>query len=258
MIRSLAARSLTARQKSSIRSIAYRLGGYRLRPVEQLVEDVVLHDGAQSFLQIGANDGYLSDPLNLAIFRHGLAGTFVEPQPNYFRELQNTYRKFAGMVYVQCAIAAQPGMMTMYSLDCASGRLPGWAHGVGTLSREQIRKFGDQIDDIDSYIRSQDVECITVAELLRRAAYPDPDILVVDAEGFDHQILSQFDFARLSTRLVIYETESMNGDHAADLKQRLEAAGFALFDADQDTVALRRDSATFRKRRGPAQAVGNA
>ena len=248
MIRSLAARSLSARQKSNLRSLAYRFGGYRLRPVEQLVEQVVLHDGARSFLQIGANDGYLSDPLNLAIFRHGLSGTFVEPQPNYFAELQKTYSRFPGMVYVPCAIAAEPGTMTMYSLDCSSGRLPGWAHGVGTLSREQIRKFGDQIEDIDSYIRSQDVACITVAELLRRASHPDPDIVVVDAEGFDHAILSQFDFAGLSTKLVIYETESMNAADAADLGQRLEAAGFAILDADQDTVALRRDSAAFRNR----------
>ncbi|QWG11007.1 hypothetical protein KMZ29_14575 [Bradyrhizobium sediminis] len=54
MIRSLAARNLSARQKSSIRNIAYRLGGYTRRPVEVLVEDVVLNDGARTFLQIGA------------------------------------------------------------------------------------------------------------------------------------------------------------------------------------------------------------
>jgi hypothetical protein len=41
--------------------------------------------------------------------------------------------------------------------------------------REQIRKFGDQ------------VQCIAVAELLERARHRDPDILV-DAEGFDQVI----------------------------------------------------------------------
>jgi FkbM family methyltransferase len=248
MIRSLAARNLSARQKSNIRSIAYRLGGYKRRPVEVLVEDVVLNDGARTFLQIGANDGYLSDPLNLAIFRHKLTGTFVEPQSNYHRELQKTYRDFPGMVFLQCAIAAEKGAMTMYTLDCSSGRLPGWAHGVGTLSQEQIRKFGDQIENIESYIRSDQVQCITVADLLDRAAHRDPDIIVVDAEGFDHLILSQFDFEKLSTRLVIFETESMTRADAADLARRLEQGGFALFEADQDTIALKRDSETFRRK----------
>jgi hypothetical protein len=111
MIRSLAARNLSARQKSMIRSIAYKLGGYVLRPVEAMVEDAVLYDGARTFLQIGANDGYLSDPLNLAIFRHKLTGTFVEPQSDYYRELQMTYCRFEGMQFLQYAIAAESGAM---------------------------------------------------------------------------------------------------------------------------------------------------
>lgn len=247
MLRSLAARSLSARQKSNIRSLAFRLGGYQRRPVEQLVDDLVTLDGARSFLQIGANDGYLSDPLNLAIYRHRLSGTFVEPQSNYYRELQNTYRGFAGMRFLQYAIAAEAGAMTMYTLDCERGRLPSWARGVGTLSRQQIEKFGDQIDDIQSHIRADRVECITVADLLTRTLHRDPDMLVVDAEGFDHLILSQFDFAALATRLVIYETESMEPHHAAGLARHFEACGFALIEAGQDTVALRRTTATFRK-----------
>jgi FkbM family methyltransferase len=255
MIRTLVARSLSARQKSTIRSIAYKCGGYIRRPVEVLVEDVILHDGARTFLQIGANDGYLSDPLNLAIFRHRLTGTFVEPQINYFNELQRTYRNFPGMRFLQVAIAAQAGSTTMYTLDCSSGRLPGWAHGVGTLLHEQIRKFGDQIDNIDSYIRSTDVQCITVPDLLDRSGNSDPDIIVVDAEGFDHAILSQFDFAGLSTRLVIYETESMARDDAADLARRLDESGFAIVEAGQDTLALRRNTATFRKTTMPQSAV---
>jgi FkbM family methyltransferase len=247
MLRSLAAKSLSARQKSNIRKLAFSLGRYRRRPVEVLVDDLVTLDGAKSFLQIGANDGYMSDPLNLAIYRHRLSGTFVEPQPNYFRDLQNTYRGFADMRFLPYAISAEAGHMTMYTLDCESGALPGWARGVGTLSRVQIEKFGDQIDDIQSYIRSDHVECITVTDLLTRTLHPDPDMLVVDAEGFDHLILSQFDFAKLATRLVIYETESMEPGHAAELAATFEACGFGLIEAGQDTVAVRRTTATFRK-----------
>jgi FkbM family methyltransferase len=214
------------------------------------VEDVVLHDGARTFLQIGANDGYLSDPLNLAIFRHRLTGTFVEPQTNYYREVQRTYRGFDGMFFLQCAVGANNGVVTMYTLDCSGGRLPGWAQGVGTLSYEQICKCGDQIEDIKAYIRSDEVECITVGDLLDRAAHRDPDIIVVDAEGFDHVILSQFNFAQLSTKLVIYETDNMSKADADDLSQKLEAVGFAVFEVGQDTIALKRDTEASRRKIG--------
>lgn len=243
MIRSIAARTLSARQKSTIRSLGYRLGAYVPRQVERMVENVAIRDRATTFLQIGANDGYLSDPLNLAIFRHRLAGTFVEPQANYLAELRKTYAGFPGMTFVPCAISAKAGRMTMYTLDCSSGRLPRWAHGVGTLSHEQILKFGDQID---AYIRAAQVDCITVPQLLERMPAGDPDIIAVDAEGFDYEILSQFDFAALSTTLVIYETESMRARDAAALALTFADQGFAIIEDGQDTLALRRSSVAYR------------
>ena len=244
MLRSIAAHSLSSRRKSQLRHVAARFGGYRMRRVEAVVDHLIREDGARNFLQIGANDGYMSDPLNLAIFRHRLRGSLVEPQPNYFRELQNTYRGLRGLRFVQKAIANAPGRMTMFSLDCSSGKLPGWARGVGTLSAEQIRKFGDQIPDIETYIRSQEVTCCTVAELLGELDERDPAIVVIDAEGFDHAILSQFDFAQLTTQLVIYETESMEERDITALAAMFDRSGFALFAAGQDTLAIRKTTRT--------------
>lgn len=246
MIRSMVSRKLTSRQKSNIRHFAHRMGTYRARPIEQMIESIVVKDGAKTFLQIGANDGYYSDPLNLAIFSHKITGTFVEPQSNYHRALRRTYAGFDGMTFLQCAITQQAGTMTMYTLDCSSGRLPGWACGVGTLSRDQILKSGDQIPNIEDYIRSGEVECITVSELLTQSTTSDPDIIAVDAEGFDYDILSQFDFATLSAKLVVYESDSMKPQDAATLACALTAAGFVLIDTGQDTVALRHDTHTIR------------
>jgi len=106
MIRSFAARNLSARQKSNIRNIAFSLGGYIRRAGRGAGGRSRPGRWRADFLQIGANDGYLSDPLNLAFFVTKLTGTFVEPQSNYYRELQKTYRGFPGMVFLQCAVAA--------------------------------------------------------------------------------------------------------------------------------------------------------
>jgi hypothetical protein len=39
---------------------------------------------------------------------------------------------------------------------------------------------------------------------------------------------------------------------AADLANRLEQGGFAVFEADQDTIALKRDTETFRRKNAVA------
>src|SRR5262249_43347423 len=148
----------------------YSLGLYQLREVEKWIHDIIEIDGVRTFLQIGANDGFRSDPLNLAIRRHNLRGMFVEPQRYYFEQLKKTYSGLGGVQFLQCAIAAKAGRMQMFILDCRSGKLPRWATEVGTLSRTQLLNFKDQIPEVENYIRTTEVECITVSELLIHSA----------------------------------------------------------------------------------------
>ena len=188
-VRELAAKALTPRQKSITRHVLSCVGLYELRTVEQYVDDVIRLDDATTFLQIGANDGYLADPLNLAIFRYKLRGTLVEPQLRFFSELKKTYSGFSGLEFIHCAIAEKAGSMRLYSLDCRQGNLPRWAHGCGSLSFAQLLRLKDQIPDVEKYITNCEVACITIRELLRRIDAADPDIIVIDAEGYDDQIL---------------------------------------------------------------------
>jgi FkbM family methyltransferase len=245
-IKDYAAQALSSRQKSIVRRYLHMFGAYELRPAEEFIDAVVSRDGAKTFLQIGANDGYLADPLNLAIYRHKLRGTFVEPQRYYFERLQNTYAGFGGLTFLQCAIAESAGTMPMYSLDCSSGLLPRWAHGVGSLSRTQLLRLADQIPDVEKYIVKDDVTCMSVSELFERTPVANPDIVVIDAEGYDHHILAQFDFGNLGTKVVIFETESMRAEQWSFCAAGFEQTGFALVPAGQDTIAIRRTTATWK------------
>ena len=246
-IKEYAAQALSSRHKSIVRHYLYMLGVYELRPAEEFIDAVVSLDGAKTFLQIGANDGYLADPLNLAIYRYKLQGTFVEPQRYYFERLRNTYAGFSGLTFLQCAIAENAGMMPMYSLDCSSGLLPRWAHGVGTLSHAQLLRLADQIPDVEKYIVTDNVTCVSVRELFERTPIINPDIVVVDAEGYDCHILTQFDFSKLGTQVVIFETESMAAEQSNFCAASFEQAGFALVPAGQDTIAIRRTTATWKR-----------
>jgi len=218
----------------------FSCGLYQLTEVETAIHDAIATKGLSTFMQIGANDGYRSDPLNLAIFLHGLHGVFVEPQQHYCEQLKKTYANFEGLQFVQCAIAEKRGQMKIFSLDCSSGSLPPWASEVGTLSREQILQFKDQIPNIENYILVSEVDCITVAELLESSQFHDPDIIVIDAEGYDYQILSQFNFQSLSTKVVVFETQHLPEERRLACVDQLKAANFVVATAGGDAIAVRR------------------
>ena len=258
MLRKLAANTLSARQKSIIRKLMFDRSLYSLREVEKCVQDVVLYDKAATFCEIGANDGYLSDPLNLAIYRFNLRGAFIEPQPFYFGELQKTYAGFPGIQFIRAAIADKPGRMKLFSFEMKSGKLPRWANGTGSLSCSQMLRYKDQIPDAEKYIVESEVDCMTVQQLFQCCTIKDPDILVIDAEGLDYQILSQFDLKGLNTKLIIFETESMGeAEQTACLKQ-IEEADFTLVPCGQDAIAIRRSTITWRSGRCRPLAVSAA
>lgn len=235
-------RKLSPRLKSRIRARLHQFGLLTPRRAERLILSAVACDGARTFLQIGVNDGQYADPLNLAVHRGHLVGALVEPQPVFYRAMQQTYRGIAGMDFINKAISDQAGTLPFYAFDPSDPGVPAWAHGSASLDRAKLMRFADRIPNVDRRIIEIPVHLVTVDQLLAETRYPNPDILVVDAEGHDARILRQFDFSRFRPMLILYEEESMSAPDAADIRTRLCTAGYALHAMGQDSAAIRADT----------------
>ncbi|MFS0736385.1 FkbM family methyltransferase [Sphingomonas sp. 1P06PA] len=235
-------RKLSPHLKSRIRARLHQFGLLTPRRAERLILSAVALDGARTFLQIGVNDGQYADPLNLAVHRGYLTGALVEPQPVFFRAMQQTYRGIAGMDYINKAISDQAGTLPFYAFDPADPVIPAWAHGSASLDRAQLMRFADRIPDVDRRIVEIPVELVTVDQLLRETRHANPDILVVDAEGHDARILRQFDLTTFRPKLILYEEESMSPDDASDIRKRFTDAGYELRAMGQDSAAIRGDT----------------
>ena len=83
---------------SFLNSIGYEI--HRITPFKDLELDFLelaikarLHDGNPFFfVQIGANDGRIDDPIYKLISRYRLKGLLVEPVPDFFESLVETYK----------------------------------------------------------------------------------------------------------------------------------------------------------------------
>jgi hypothetical protein len=89
----------------------------------------------------------------------------------------------------------------------------------------------------EAHIREIPVPLVSVATLIDTCKKP-PDIVVLDAEGFDAMILRQFDFASLAPLMVIYESEAMSPQDAQDIETMFKAASYRILRLGQDTVAI--------------------
>ncbi|HEX4872521.1 MAG TPA: FkbM family methyltransferase [Nevskiaceae bacterium] len=195
------------------------------------------------FVQIGANDGAMNDPLKRQIIARGWRGILVEPVPEIFERLRANHPGREGLIFENLAIAEQAGSAPFYSLrpeaDPVAAGLPPWYAGLGSFRREVILSHRDQIPDIEARLVRREVPCLRFDALCARHGIEHFDLLQIDTEGYDEQVLRQVDLARYRPRLVIYEHHHLSAADRRAAENRLAAAGYQCLRVHLDTLALR-------------------
>jgi FkbM family methyltransferase len=150
---------------------------------------LVGRDWPRYLVDIGAHDGRsLSN--SFPFLQLGWAGVLVEPLPRAFEQLSELYRGRPDVSCIQAACAASDGEVDMVVGDDGPSTMtstvrPG-AHGKNSIP----------------------VEVRTLTRVLDECRAPrDFSLLLVDAEGMDHEVLSGLDFARYQPRVILTEDE---------------------------------------------------
>jgi FkbM family methyltransferase len=210
------------------------------RPLEKLLVDLGKSGSIKTFIQIGANDGQYADPINLAIQLGLIKGLLVEPNPQYFTALKSTYKNIPGLEFLNAGVGEQAGQLTLYTFDKEDKSIPAWLLGSSSFSKAAIlhacRKVPGSIDKLIEL----NVPIVPVSEILNTSAFSTPDLLVIDAEGFDAVILNQFLDASVFPQVILYEKESMKPEDKIATELKLKSSNYEIKDFHQDNLAIRR------------------
>jgi FkbM family methyltransferase len=180
------------------------------------------------FLQIGANDGLVNDPLREFVIRNRWTGICVEPVPHVFARLRKNYSRFSHVRLENSAISSEPGTMRFYATRQSSAHPEGSL--LGSFDRSHLIRHGVAHADI---LETQ-VPVLTVAGVLAKHGFDGIDLLHVDAEGHEPAIFSGMDFRRVRPAAILFESRHFAGSRVPQL---LESAGYAVRNIDEDSVA---------------------
>ncbi|HEY0631291.1 MAG TPA: FkbM family methyltransferase [Thermoleophilaceae bacterium] len=176
-----------------------------------ILAGLVRPDWPRFLVDVGAHDGRsLSN--SFPFLQLGWAGVLVEPLPAAFERLVSLYDGRSDLRCVQAACAGEEGEMPLAvgsdaPLAMTSSLRPG-ARG-GRQVNVRVRTLTGLLSECD--------------------APPDFSLLLVDAEGMDHEVLAGLDFERWRPRVVVTE------DRATDL---LSARGYVLYTVMGATNAI--------------------
>jgi len=205
--------------------------------------DKVLKDESAFIVQIGSNDGKTGDPLYQLMHKHHhWSGLFVEPIPEYFQKLKNNYKDSSRFSFENVAIN-EGKTMTFYWVDSEAKEsipdLPYWYDQLGSFDKGHII---NQLDGIlEPFIRTKQLEGISLSSLLNRNGIDNISILHIDAEGYDWKILSQLDLSIFQPNFILYEYNHLSSKDRQASFSFLEK-NYELFDVGIDILAVHKNT----------------
>jgi len=215
--------------------------GARLNTIFRKQADVL-------FIEIGANNGKVDDPIFQLIFENKWKGCFVEPQKSVFQnELVPAFENNDDIILVNAAISTKTEERYLYKLNFGD---EDWVTALASFNRSQIEKHikigwvKQRAKELEyklpperEWIIKERVKCISFDDLVKKYNYENFNLLVIDTEGFDYEILKTIDFIAYQPKVVIYEHRHLSkNDYRASVNM-LRKFGYKLIRENGDTMA---------------------
>lgn len=242
---SAAAWALRAIPPESPLGRAKRRIGLRLRPEVRKRVAVLYGVFARAFpeatfVQIGANDGIVDDPLREFVLAQRWRGVLVEPVPYLFERLQRNYAGHPGLQFANVAIAERSGQRPFHYVREAAPRpgQPGWDIGLASFDRDHILRHAAIFPDIESRLATIEVPCCTFDELCRAHGIASLDLLHIDCEGYDFEVLKAIDFTRYRPLLLVYERHHLSAADREACRRYLAGHGYEGLEEGLDAICL--------------------
>jgi len=196
--------------------------------LDSVLTQAALTNNNLFFVQIGANDGVIYDPINQFVTRNNWRGVLVEPVAHYFEQLKANYADHTNLIFENVAISNKNEVRDFYRVQENLEFLPEWCNGLGTFNLDVLLTHKWAIPNIEQYVVTEQVTCITFTELLDRNNIQHIDLLLIDTEGFDYQILQQIDFDLIKPGILLYEHQYISKQEKIQCEQQLTQYGYQL------------------------------
>jgi FkbM family methyltransferase len=197
------------------------------------------------FVQVGANDGLMSDPVREFVDRYRWRGILIEPIPWLFDKLRENYRDHPQVIFENMAISDSREFLTLYTLE-QDPDLPNWAHGLTSFSRDILMIHRRCHPRFDRLIKEVRVPSVSLTGMLESHTVQKLDFLSIDTEGYDFEVLKTLDFERFRPMVIQFEHAHLRGEKGRRSEietcfQWISKFGYRLHTSGVDTTCVRAD-----------------
>lgn len=183
------------------------------------------------FIQIGANDGKMADPIFQNVIKFNWHGILVEPQKKEFKNLKYNYKNNKNLKFENVGIDEITGKRCLYHINPNKIRHK-WEKGIASFIKSNLSNYPEK-DIMKTYVKT-----ISFDELIKKHNVTKIDLLLIDTEGFDYKILKTINFKFNKPKIIRFEKINLDSTEKYLAKQLLKKNGYNLFSTRMDYIGL--------------------
>jgi FkbM family methyltransferase len=230
--------------KSFIRSIVRKSGYDVVRFAPELVRPfpvlpLLVRERIASceqffFIQVGANDGVLDDPLYDLVRQYHLPGLLIEPLPDLFEKLRDNYKEEPQLIFENVAILGHDGTVSMHRVR-SDAEVPRHWHGIASFQRANLLAQGVP----SAHIETLTVKGTSLHFLITKHDIQRISLLQIDTEGYDYEVIKSALEAKIFPEIISYEHCWLLPATRYKCKRILDSHGYQFVEVGKDTLAVR-------------------
>ena len=161
-----------------------------LAPNDSLSLDIILINifntkKISGLIQIGANDGLRFDSINKYIKKYKPKSILVEPIKEYFNELKKNYENCENVFFENIAISVNDQINYLYKVKSKDlDKYDEHIKGISSFDIKHLITHGVK----KNHITKEETESMSIVTLFKKYDF-DIDLLLIDAEGYDSEIV---------------------------------------------------------------------
>ena len=195
-----------------------------------------------NIIQIGANDGNSDDFLRSSI-NINTNLLLVEPVKSAFDQLEKNYSNYKNAKLINKAIDVVNGKKNIFSVNPKyydfyekkyKSKDVSWLTVLASFHKEHLEYHGIK----SNHIQSTEIDCINFKELIEQNDFQKLDLLVVDTEGYDDVLITNF-IQNIDIRpIIILEWIHIKKNKAEELIELLKSNNYKFLKLNKDLICI--------------------
>tara|TARA_Y100000992_G_C21130415_1_gene426299 strand:- start:45 stop:794 length:750 start_codon:yes stop_codon:yes gene_type:complete len=211
--------------------------------INALIDKLFSNGLINSVIQIGANDGKRFDVINSFIKKYSPKAILIEPIKENYEDLKLNYKDQNNIFFENSAISVNNEINFLFKVDEQKFKFyDEHIKGISSFDKSHLLKHGVS----NSHIKKENVKSITFEKLIEKYSVNYLDLLMVDAEGYDGDIIIDF-LSNSSLRpLIIFEYIHVKNKKLEKLINILISKNFIFYKLEENMICFPKENDKFK------------